>query len=44
MFKLKNVFPPNDKADPLAMLAWNYYGYVSASDFASDSSCLCLGV
>ena len=28
LFKFKNVFPPNDKADPPPMLAWNSYSYV----------------
>ena len=36
LFKLKNVFPPNDKAKPPPMLAWNSYAYVSASYFTSD--------
>ena len=31
LFKFKNVFPPNDKAEPLPMLAWNSYAYVFAS-------------
>ena len=42
LFKFKNVFPPNDKAEPRPMLTWN--SYVSALYFASDSTCLCLGV
>ena len=44
LFKFKNVFPPNDKAEPRPMLAWNSYAYVFASYFASDSTCLFLGV
>ena len=44
MFKFKNVFPPNDKAKPPPVLAWISYAYVSALDFALDSTCLCLGV
>ena len=28
LFKFKNVFPPNDKAEPLPMLAWNSYAYM----------------
>ena len=44
LLKFKNVFPPNDKAEPRPMFAWNSYAYVSASDFASDSTYLCLGV
>ena len=30
-------------AEPPPMVAWNSYAYVSASDFASDSTCICLG-
>ena len=44
LFKFKILFPPNDKAEPPPMLAWNYYDYVSASYFTLDSTCLCLGV
>ena len=28
VFKFKNLFPPNDKAEPPPMLSWNYYAYV----------------
>ena len=44
LFKFKNLFPPNDKTEPPPMLSWNSYAYVSALYFASDSTCLCLGV
>ena len=44
LVKFKKKFPPNDKAKPPPMLSWNSYAYVSALYFASDSTCLCLGV
>ena len=44
LVKFKKKFPPNDKAEPPPMLSWNSYAYVSALYFASDSTCLCLGV
>ena len=44
LVKFKKKFPPNDKAEPAPMISWNSYAYVSTLYFASDSSCLCLGV
>ena len=44
LVKFKKKFPPNDKAKPPPMLACNSYGYVSYSKFASDSTCIFLGV
>ena len=42
VFKFKNLFPPNDKAEPPPMLSWNSYAYVSTLYFTSDSTFLCL--
>ena len=44
LVKFKKKFPPNDKAEPQPMLSLNSYAYVPALYFASDSTCLCLGV
>ena len=44
LVKFKKKFPPNDKDEPPPMLSWNSYSYVSALYFASNSTCLCLGV